>query len=163
MELNGEARIEAPRTVVWAALNDPDVLKMAIPGCQELEKEGDDAFSAKVVLKVGPIKATFGGRVTLSDIDAPNGYVISGEGQGGVAGFAKGGARVSLTEESAGVTILAYAVKADVGGKLAQLGARMLDSTAKKLSAQFFNTFAEAVAEQHAVASGASEASPIPA
>lgn len=145
MELTGEARIEAPREVVWAALNEPEVLRRAIPGCEELEREGEDGFAAKVVLKVGPIKATFGGRVRLSDVEAPVGYVIAGEGQGGIAGFAKGRALVRLDEESDDVTVLHYQVKADVGGKMAQLGARLLDSTAKKLSAQFFDTFADIV------------------
>ncbi|UOK73331.1 SRPBCC family protein [Ancylobacter polymorphus] len=145
MELTGQARIEAPREVVWAALNEPEVLRRAIPGCEELERDGEDGFAAKVVLKVGPIKATFGGRVSLSDIQAPDSYVIIGEGQGGIAGFAKGRAFVCLHEESDDVTLLRYEVKADVGGKIAQLGARLLDSTAKKISAQFFGAFADIV------------------
>lgn len=155
MELTGEARIAADRQSVWEALNDPDVLKAAIPGCEELVKEGNDVFAAKVVLKIGPIKATFDGRVLLSEIDAPFGYVISGEGQGGVAGFAKGKARVRLDEEDAQVTVLRYDVEADVGGKIAQLGSRMLDSTAKRLSGEFFKTFADLVSARHEAGPGA--------
>ncbi|MGP4689544.1 CoxG family protein [Agrobacterium pusense] len=145
MELNGETRIEASREAVWAALNDPNVLRQVIPGCESLETTEDGGLQAKVVLKVGPIKAKFGGAVTFSEVEAPEGYVISGQGEGGIAGFAKGGARVRLAEESPNVTILTYEARADVGGKVAQLGARMLDSTARKLTSQFFEKFATVV------------------
>lgn len=144
MDMTGEQRIAAAREVVWAALNDVEVLRQAIPGCEEIEKLSDTEMKAKVKLKIGPIGATFNGRVTLSDLDPPNGYRISGEGSGGVAGFAKGHADVKLTEDGAD-TILAYAVKADVGGKIAQLGARLIDSTAKRLAGEFFERFGEIV------------------
>jgi carbon monoxide dehydrogenase subunit G len=119
-------------------------LKASIPGCQELEKRSDTEMAAKVVSKIGPVKATFLGEVTLSNINPPSSYTISGEGKGGVAGFAKGGADVALTEEGA-VTVLRYTAKAQVGGKLAQLGARLIDATAKQMADQFFGAFAERV------------------
>ena len=144
MDMTGEQRIAAPRQDVWAALNDPDVLKACIPGCQSLEKLSDTEMKATVTLAVGPVKATFGGSVTLSEIDPPNSYVISGQGSGGVAGFAKGNAKVSLADDGDG-TLMTYAVKADVGGKLAQLGGRLIDATAKKLAGEFFNKFSEIV------------------
>ena len=145
MDMTGTQHIEAPRDVVWAALNDVEVLKQAIPGCQSIEKVSDTEMTAKVTLKVGPVKATFAGKVTLSDLDPPNSYRISGEGSGGIAGFAKGGATVRLSEDTPGVTILAYEVDAQIGGKLAQLGARLIDSTAKKLAGEFFASFGEIV------------------
>lgn len=146
MQMNDSQRIEAPRETVWAALNDPDVLKASIPGCEELIKHSDTELEAKVKLKVGPVKATFGGKVTLNDLDPPNGYTIEGEGSGGVAGFARGGAKVCLEEDGPDATILHYDVDAKVGGKLAQLGARLIDSTAKRLAGEFFAAFAEQVA-----------------
>jgi carbon monoxide dehydrogenase subunit G len=145
MQMNDSQRIPATKAKVWAALNNPDILKQCIPGCQSLEMTTPDEMTAKVVLKVGPVKATFGGKVTLSDLDPPNSYRISGEGNGGIAGFAKGGATVKLSEESPGVTILSYEVDAQIGGKLAQLGGRLIDSTAKKLAAEFFASFGEVV------------------
>jgi len=144
MDMKGEERIPAPREAVWEALNDPEVLKASIPGCQELEKTSDTGFSATVQAKVGPVKAKFKGEVSLSDIDPPNGYTISGEGKGGAAGFAKGGAKVSLAEDS-GETVLSYEVDANVGGKLAQIGSRLIDSTAKKMAGDFFAKFSEEV------------------
>lgn len=147
MEMSGEHRIPAPRERVWAALNDPEVLKASIPGCQELEKVSDTEMKAKVLAKVGPVKATFNGDVTLSNIVAPASYTISGEGKGGVAGFAKGGADVTL-EEDGDETILRYSAKAQVGGKLAQLGARLIDATAKQMAGQFFTAFAEKVRKE---------------
>lgn len=146
MDMTGSQRIEAPREVVWAALNDPDVLRQCIPGCQSMERNGDNGFAAKATLKIGPVKASFAGTVTLSDIDPPNGYTISGEGNGGVAGMAKGGATVRLTEEGEGVTVLAYDVKSQISGKIAQLGSRLIDATAKKLAAEFFASFGKVVA-----------------
>ena len=154
MEMTGEYRIAAPREKVWAALNDPEILKASIPGCQELEKRSDTEMTAKVVSKIGPVKATFLGEVTLSNINPPAGYTISGEGKGGVAGFAKGGADVTLIEDGDD-TILRYAAKAQVGGKLAQLGARLIDATAKQMADQFFGAFAERVGGVPAAAAAA--------
>jgi carbon monoxide dehydrogenase subunit G len=145
MEIKGEYRIAAPRDKVFAALNDQEILKACIPGCESLEMLSATEMTAKVRLRIGPVSAAFGGKVTLSDIDPPNGYKISGEGQGGVAGFAKGGAVVRLTDDG-GVTVLAYDVDAQVGGKIAQVGARLITGTAKKLADQFFGKFAEMVA-----------------
>lgn len=146
MDMNGEYRIAAPRDKVWAGLNDPETLRASIPGCKSLEKTGDNAFTAKVVAKVGPVKATFGGDVTLSNINPPESYTISGEGKGGAAGFAKGGADVKLADDGEGGTILTYSAKADVGGKLAQLGSRLIDGTSKKMADEFFSNFREQVA-----------------
>jgi len=146
MDMTGEYRIAAPRAKVWAALNDAEILRQAIPGCDEIEKTSDTSFTAKVTAKVGPVKASFGGKVTLSDMDPPNGYTISGEGSGGVAGFAKGGAKVALVDDGAG-TLLTYAVDAQVGGKLAQIGSRLIDGTARKMAEDFFSRFAALVAE----------------
>ena len=137
MEMSGEYRIEAPRERVWAALNDPEILRQSIPGCEEIEKTSDTSFAAKVRAKVGPVSATFTGAVTLSDLDPPNGYTISGEGKGGVAGFAKGGAKVRLIPDG-NATTLQYTVTANVGGKLAQIGSRLIDATANKMAADFF-------------------------
>jgi len=145
MQMNDSQRILASRDQVWAALNDPLVLKQCIPGCQNLEMSSPTEMTATVVFKVGPVKATFGGKVTLSDLDPPNSYRISGEGSGGVAGFAKGGAAVRLESESPDVTILHYEVDAQIGGKLAQLGGRLIDSTARKLAGEFFAAFGAAV------------------
>lgn len=144
MDMNGEQRIEAPREAVWAALNDPDVLKQCIPGCESIIKTSDTEMEAASTLKVGPIKASFKGKVTLSEIDPPNGYRITGEGTGGMAGHAKGGAKVTLVADG-DATILHYEVKAEVGGKLAQLGSRLIDVTAKKLAGEFFEKFGKAV------------------
>ena len=144
MEIKGEYKIAAPREKVFAALNDQAVLQACIPGCESLEKTSDTEMKAKVRLRIGPVSASFTGKVTLSDIDPPNGYKISGEGQGGAAGFAKGGAVVSLREDG-GETVLAYNVDAQVGGKIAQVGARLIDGTAKKLADEFFGKFAAMV------------------
>jgi uncharacterized protein len=145
MDMTGERRIPAPRQTVWDALNDPAVLKASIPGCENLEKLSDSAMKSTVAVKIGPISARFNGTVTLADIDPPNGYTISGEGQGGVAGFAKGGAKVRLDDDGPG-TKLSYEVHAQVGGKIAQLGARLIDASAKQISDQFFDRFSAAVA-----------------
>jgi carbon monoxide dehydrogenase subunit G len=144
MTMNGEVQLAAPRETVWAKLNDPEVLKSSIPGCEELEKTDEHGFRAVAKMKVGPVSARFKGKVTLSDIDPPNGYKISGEGEGGVAGFAKGGATVKLAEKDGG-TLLSYDVEAQIGGKLAQLGQRLINGTAKKLADEFFANFAKAV------------------
>jgi uncharacterized protein len=145
MTMNGEVQLAAPREVVWAKLNDAEVLKQCIPGCEELNKTSDTEFNAVATIKIGPVKARFKGRVQLSDMDPPNGYKISGEGEGGVAGFAKGGAAVKLTDKDGG-TLLSYDVESQIGGKLAQLGQRLVQGTAKKLADDFFNKFAAAVA-----------------
>ena len=145
MDMTGEYRIPAPRERVWAALNDPDVLRASIPGCQSLDKVSEREFAARVTAKVGPVKSTFNGNVTLSNINPPEGYTISGEGKGGAAGFAKGGADVHLREDGE-ETVLTYTAKADVGGKLAQLGSRLIDGTARKMADEFFANFRDQVA-----------------
>ena len=145
MDMNGQERIEAPVAAVWQALNDPEVLRACIPGCEALEKLSDTDMTATVVLKVGPIKARFEGTVELADLNPPHSYTIRGEGKGGIAGFAKGGADVALAEDGPDATMLSYTVKADVGGKIAQLGSRLIDSTARKLATQFFSSFGETV------------------
>jgi carbon monoxide dehydrogenase subunit G len=145
LELKGSFDLAAPKQQVWDALNDPEVLKGCIPGCEEIDKTSDTSFSAKVTAKVGPVKAKFTGDVSLSDLDPPNAYKISGEGKGGAAGFAKGSANVSLKDNESGGTTLEYAVTAQVGGKLAQIGSRLIDSTAKKMAREFFETFGKIV------------------
>src|ERR1700712_2697727 len=145
MQMSDSQRIPASKEKVWAALNDPAILKQCIPGCEALDMSSPTEMTATVVFRVGPVKATFGGKVTLSDLDPPNSYRISGEGSGGVAGFAKGGALVRLESDSPDITILHYEVDAQIGGKLAQLGGRLIDSTAKKLAGEFFTAFAEVV------------------
>lgn len=147
MVIEGEERIEAPIAKVWEALNDAEVLKECIPGCESLEKTSDTEMAAVVTLKIGPIKAKFNGEVELKNLNPPHSYTIEGEGKGGIAGFAKGGADVVLEEESPDVTILRYSAKADVGGKIAQLGSRLITSTSKKLAGQFFSSFGEKVSQ----------------
>lgn len=149
MDMTGEYRIPAPRQRVWEALNDPEILKAAIPGCEELNKIGDNDLEARVKAKVGPVSATFAGKVTLSDLNPPESYRISGEGKGGAAGFAKGGAEVNLTEDGRD-TILRYTAKADVGGKLAQIGSRLIQGTAKKMADDFFGKFSAIVGDRFA-------------
>lgn len=144
MEMNDEIRIEAPRSRVYEALNDPAVLKECIPGCEELIQHSDTELEAKVVLKVGPVKARFGGNVTLDKSKAPERYSLAGEGSGGVAGFAKGRADVEL-EEDGDATVLRYTATADIGGKIAQLGSRLITSTANRLAGQFFKKFKDQV------------------
>jgi hypothetical protein len=146
MDISGEERISAPRAVVWEALNNPDILRQCIPGCQGLEQTSPTQLAAAVRLKIGPVSASFNGEVTLSDINAPESYRISGEGKGGIAGFAKGFADVVLTEDG-NETILTYKAEAQVGGKLAQLGSRLIGSTSQKLAQQFFADFNAAVTE----------------
>jgi carbon monoxide dehydrogenase subunit G len=145
MQMSDSQRIPASKEKVWAALNDPAILKQCIPGCEALDMSSPTEMTATVVFRVGPVKATFGGKVTLSDLDPPNSYRISGEGSGGVAGFAKGGATVRLEAQGPDATVLHYDVDAQIGGKLAQLGSRLIDSTAKKLAGQFFASFGEVV------------------
>lgn len=144
MTMNGEVQLPATREVVWQKLNDPDVLKSCIPGCEELNKTSETSFEATASIKIGPVKARFKGKVDLNDLDPPNGYRISGEGSGGVAGFAKGGAKVALEDKDGG-TLLKYDVEAQIGGKLAQLGQRLVNGAAKKIADDFFANFAKAV------------------
>ncbi len=148
MELNDEIRISAPRDIVYRALNDPDVLRECIPGCEELIQHSPEHLEAKVVLKIGPVKARFSGEVTLDNSKAPDEFSLTGEGKGGAAGFAKGGADVRLSNEGE-ETVLSYTAKVTIGGKIAQLGSRLIAGTAKKLSAKFFDRFGEIVSEQH--------------
>lgn len=144
MDMSGQYRIQAPRDVVWAALNDPEVLKRCIPGCKELEQRSPTELAAKVALKIGPISANFSGEVTLQNLNPPEGYTIAGQGSGGAAGFAKGRADVTLIEiDGAAETDLAYTAKAEVGGKLAALGGRLIQATSKKLADEFFSAFAK--------------------
>ena len=144
MEMSGEERIAAPRERVWAALNNPDILRRCIPGCETLESNSPTEFTATVKIKIGPVSASFKGNVTLSDLNPPESYTISGEGSGGIAGFAKGGANVVLTEEG-GETVLTYTTNAKIGGKLAMLGSRLIDSSSKKLAGQFFEKLSKLI------------------
>jgi uncharacterized protein len=147
MDMSGEERIAAPIGKVWEGLNDPEVLKACIPGCQSLEKTSDTEFSAVVSVKLGPIKAKFNGEVELKNLNPPHSYTIAGEGKGGIAGFAKGGADVSLAEDGPDATVLTYTAKADVGGKIAQLGSRLIQSSSKKLAGEFFSEFNKKVSK----------------
>lgn len=147
MELKDEVRINADRPTVYAALNDPEILKECIPGCEELIKHSERELEAKVLLKIGPVKARFSGNVHLDPSEAPERFSLKGEGNGGVAGFAKGGADVELVDEGE-TTLLRYDAKADIGGKLAQLGSRLVASTSKKLAAAFFQRFSEVMEEK---------------
>jgi uncharacterized protein len=144
MTMNGEYQLAVPPQTVWEKLNDAATLQACIPGCEQLDKTSDTEFQAVATVKIGPVKAKFKGRVTLSDLDPPNGYKISGQGDGGVAGFAKGGATVKLTPKDGG-TLLFYNVDAQIGGKLAQLGQRLVNGAAKKIADDFFANFANAV------------------
>lgn len=147
MQMSGEAVLPAPRERVWAALNDPEVLKECIPGCESFERTGEASFAALVVAKIGPVKAKFKGNVELADLDPPNGYRLVGQGEGGVAGFAKGGARVTLVEVEGGTKLL-YQAEGQIGGKLAQLGQRLVDGVAKSLADQFFGNFARKLSRE---------------
>jgi hypothetical protein len=167
MEMTGERQIAAPRQTVWEGLNEPEVLRASIPGCESIERTEDGGFSARVAVKIGPMAAKFTGKVRLENLDPPAGYTISGEGNGGAMGFAKGGADVQLADAGDG-TRLTYQVKAQVGGKMAQLGARLIDATAKQMADQFFDRFAARMADSAApVADGAvpvePDAAPAPA
>jgi hypothetical protein len=144
MDMSGSHRIEASREAVWAALNNPEILRQCIPGCEEVVRQSDTEMTAKVVAKVGPVSAKFAGKVTLSDLDPPNGYTITGEGSGGAAGFGKGGATVTLSDDG-DATLLTYTAKAQVGGKLAQIGSRLVDATARKMAEEFFARFTQIV------------------
>lgn len=157
MELIEQRRIKAGRKIVYEALNDVDVLKRAIPGCESLTKTSDTTMDAVASVKIGPVRAKFNGTVTLSDLNPPESYTITGEGAGGAAGFAKGSADIKLSEDG-DETVLSYAVKADVGGKLAQLGARLIDSSARKLAGSFFEEFSNIVEQERAGAPDGADA-----
>ena len=144
MDMKGEFRIPLPQAIVWQALNDAEVLKASIPGCEELVRESDTSFKGRIAAAVGPVRAKFSGQATLSDIDAPNGYTLSGSGSGGAAGMVKGGATVRLTAEG-DETVLRYEAQAQVAGKLAQIGSRLVDMAAKKMADEFFGNFVTAV------------------
>ncbi len=163
MEMSGEYRIPAPRDTVWQALNDPDVLRASIPGCEELNLVSENELTAKVLTKIGPVKQKFDGDVFLENVDAPNSYTLRGEGKG-TAGFAKGAADVQL-EADGGATVLRYQARADVGGKLAQLGSRLIQGSAKKMADDFFANFVEHVSgppKEEPAAAPAEEAAPPP-
>jgi uncharacterized protein len=152
MEMSGEQLIPASQQQTWDALNDPQMLKQCVPGCEAIEPIGDNQYQVLMVARVGPVSAKFKGKLTLSDVQPPNSYAIAFEGQGGAAGFAKGGAQVSLSAEGQG-TRLSYAAKANVGGKLAQIGSRLVDAAAKKVADDFFRNFNEKVAALHGTGS----------
>jgi carbon monoxide dehydrogenase subunit G len=160
MDMTGEYRIPAPRQRVWEALNDPEILKAAIPGCEELVQKSPTELEAKVRAKVGPVSARFGGTVTLAELNPPESYTISGQGSGGAAGFAKGGASVRLAEEG-DVTVLSYEAKAEVGGKLAQIGSRLIQGTARKMADEFFGAFTRIVGAEAAAAAAPPAAEPV--
>ncbi len=159
MNLSGEYRINAPREAVWQALNDPVILRQAIPGCESVEQESSTAFTARVKAKIGPVSAVFTGRVELKDLDPPRGYVLSAEGKGGAAGFASGDARITLLEDGQG-TLLGYEAEGKVGGKLAQVGARLVEASATKIANTFFSRLDGLVASQETLPSVSAEPSP---
>jgi carbon monoxide dehydrogenase subunit G len=163
MKMSGSQIIQAPRQVVWKGLNDPKILQQSIPGCETIHAASPTEMSAKVVLKIGPVKASFKGAVTLSDINAPESYRISGKGEGGLAGFASGGATVKLTENGPAETLMEYDVDAQVGGKIAMLGSRLIDSTARSLAEQFFTKFANLMKQAPVKPRAAKKVKPKPA
>ena len=163
MELQGERTIPASVDTTWSALNDPEVLKSCIAGCESLERSGPDAMTAVVALKVGPISARFKGNLSMTNVQAPNSYTINFDGQGGVAGFGKGAADVALTAQSAQQTLLKYTARATVGGKMAQIGSRLIDATAAKITEDFFKAFEAHLQAGVAPAEGAVMAVPAPA
>ena len=148
MEMSGEQLIPASQAATWAALNDPEILKACVPGCESIEKTAENEYVVLMTARIGPVSAKFKGKLALSELDPPNSYSLAFEGQGGVAGFGKGGAKVQLLPEG-GNTKLTYQVKANVGGKLAQIGSRLVDAAAKKLSEEFFNAFTAKVASEN--------------
>jgi carbon monoxide dehydrogenase subunit G len=149
MEMTGEQLVPAPQDKTWQALNDPEVLKACVPGCESITLTGENQYEVVMVARVGPVSAKFKGKLALSDIKPPSSYSISFEGQGGPAGFAKGGAKVNLTSENAHQTKLTYAAQANVGGKLAQIGSRLVDAAARKVAGDFFRNFNQKVGELH--------------
>jgi uncharacterized protein len=154
MEMSGEERIPATQDATWAALNDPEMLKACVPGCESIDKGAENEFQVLMVARIGPVSAKFKGKLVLSDLNPPNSYAIAFEGQGGAAGFGKGSAQVRLAPDGAG-TLLSYDVKASVGGKLAQIGSRLVDAAAKKIAKDFFAAFNEKVGAQHAAGGSA--------
>lgn len=163
MEMTGEQLIPVGQQKVWTALNDPEVLKACIPGCDTIEKVSDNEYKIGMTAAVGPVKAKFAGKLTLQDLNPPNSYALAFEGSGGAAGFGKGGAKVSLTPEGPSATKLAYSATAQVGGKLAQVGARLIDGVAKKMADDFFKKFNATVAAPGAEEPAAPAAAPAPA
>jgi len=161
MELQGERTIPAPRERTWAALNDPAILKGCIAGCESLERTGDDTFQALVSVKVGPVSARFTGHLRLTDVQAPASYTIHFAGQGGGAGFGKGSADVSLVEAGSAQTTLRYAARAQVGGKMAQVGSRLIDAAASKIAEDFFRAFEARLCEEAGIAAGAAPTTPM--
>ena len=161
MEMTGEQLIPASQTDTWAALNDPEILKTCVPGCESIDKVGENEYAVLMTARVGPVSAKFKGKLSLADLDPPRSYSLSFEGQGGVAGFGKGSAQVSLAQEAEG-TRLSYKVKANVGGKLAQIGSRLIDAAAKKLAGDFFGAFNAKVASLHAAATEAAHEEHLP-
>jgi uncharacterized protein len=161
MELQGERSIPASVETTWASLNDPEVLKACIAGCESIERTADDAMTAVVAMKVGPVSARFKGNIKLTNVDAPNGYTLNFDGQGGVAGFGKGSADVALTAQGAQQTLLKYNARATVGGKMAQIGSRLIDATAGKITEDFFKAFEAHVQAANAPAEGAAVAVPV--
>jgi len=168
MELTGERLIAAPLATTWAALNDPQILKDCIAGCESLERTGDDAFAAVVAMKIGPVSARFKGNLKMTNVNPPSGYTIHFDGQGGVAGFGRGSADVSLSAQGDAATKLAYQARATVGGKMAQIGSRLIDATAAKITDDFFKAFearvrTEAPAAMQALDAGQAGAVPVAA
>ena len=162
MELASTRIVPARPHAVWAALNDPDVLKACLPGCESFVRSGENAYAVVIAARVGPVSARFNGRMTMTDIDAPNGYTLHFEGQGGAAGFARGEARVTLAPEGEQHTAMSYVAKAQVGGKLAQLGSRLVDGAAAKMTDEFFARFVEQIgAPPASAAAGASVPAPL--
>jgi len=159
MKLEREHAIPAPQTRVWEALNDPEILKRAIPGCESVERLDDGCLRARVKIKVGPVSASFAGRLSFEDVDVPNSYTINFEGQGGAAGYARGRASVHLRPEGTSATILAYRANAQIGGRLAQVGSRLIEGVAVKTSAAFFDSFSEIVGESHALSTRSTDPS----
>jgi carbon monoxide dehydrogenase subunit G len=162
MEMNGEQTIPASQAETWAALNDPEFLKQCVPGCESMEQVGDNAYSVLMTARVGPVAARFKGRMLLSDLRPPHSYALAFEGQGGVAGFARGSASVRLTPAGDAETLLQYTAKADVGGKLAQIGSRLVDAAAQKVAGEFFKAFRERMTAMHAAAAPAEEEHALP-
>jgi carbon monoxide dehydrogenase subunit G len=163
MELHGERLIPASLDATWAALNDPEALKACIAGCESLERTGDDAYAAVVAMKIGPVSARFKGNLKMTNVAPPNGYTIAFDGQGGVAGFGKGSADVALTAAGANATKLAYSARATVGGKMAQIGSRLIDATAAKITEDFFKAFEALLQARQPVPEGAVVATAVPA
>lgn len=159
MELHGERLIPAPLETTWAALNDPETLRSCIAGCESLDRTGDEAYTALVAMKIGPVSARFKGNLKMSNVDPPNGYTIAFDGQGGVAGFGKGSADVALKAEGSSATRLVYDARATVGGKMAQIGSRLIDAAAAKITEDFFKAF-EAVLQSRAPVPGIAVAKP---